>query len=162
MDIVIAAQLLALLLVVNGSPVVARAALGSRLAMPIDGGHRHNDGRPLLGPSKTWTGAVTAILTGAVFAPLLGLDSAIGLLIGLLAMIGDAGSSFVKRRRGLPSGEMALGLDQLPEALLPLLVCIPVLNLDLGTAVITAIAFMFANLTISKLLFLIGIEDHPH
>lgn len=115
-----------------------------------------------MGRSKTWIGAGTAVLTGAMFAPLLGLDAQIGLLIGILAMIGDAGSSFVKRRRGLSSGQMALGLDQLPEALLPLLACIPLLDLDLGTAVITAIAFMIANLAISRLLFLIGIEDHPH
>ena len=162
LDIVIAAKLLALLLVVNGSPVVARAMLGSHLATPIDGGYRHRDGRPLLGPSKTWAGAATAMLSGAVLAPLLGLGATIGFLIGLLAMIGDAGSSFIKRRQGLSSGEMALGLDQLPEALLPLSVCIPLLDLDLFTVVVTAVAFMLANLAISRLLYAMGIEDHPH
>jgi hypothetical protein len=38
-------------------------------------------------------------------------------------MAGDLLSSFVKRRLNLPPSSRATGLDQIPESLLPALVC---------------------------------------
>ena len=54
-------------------------------------------------------------------APLLGLTWQLGLVVGVAAMFGDACSSFIKRRLGMPSGAMALGLDHVPESLFPLI-----------------------------------------
>ena len=39
-----------------------------------------------------------------------------GLAFSALSMAGDLLSSFIKRRRGLPSGARSTALDQLPEA----------------------------------------------
>ena len=51
----------------------------------------------------------------------IGLPWNIGLVVAVWAMVGDCLSSFVKRRLKMPSSSMALGLDQIPESLLPLL-----------------------------------------
>lgn len=154
--------LLTLLLLANGAPVVLRALLGERLRTPLDGGLRLADGRRLLGPAKTLVGASGAIATSAVLAPALGFGWQTGLLFGGLSMLGDAASSFVKRRRDIAPGGMAPGLDHIPESLLPLLVCAPQLGLSWGQVLFIPIAFMLANLAISRLLYRLGIRHHPH
>jgi CDP-2,3-bis-(O-geranylgeranyl)-sn-glycerol synthase len=45
----------------------------------------------------------------------------IGLEFALLSMLGDSLSSAWKRRTGQPPGHETFGVDQLPEALLPLI-----------------------------------------
>jgi CDP-2,3-bis-(O-geranylgeranyl)-sn-glycerol synthase len=106
----------------------------------MDLGRFWYDGRPILGPSKTWSG----FLFGTFFALPFGLLEAWLILIAppdlqlvpsfgptLLAsvpvvfllcagaMTGDALGSFLKRRLGRPSGSKAPLLDQLPFAFLP-------------------------------------------
>jgi CDP-2,3-bis-(O-geranylgeranyl)-sn-glycerol synthase len=154
--------LLVLMLIANGSPVIVRAWLGERLDWPLDGGVVLGDGRPLLGSSKTVVGAITAIATSALLAPWLGLSWHIGALIGLCSMIGDAISSFVKRRRGLSPGAMAIGLDQIPESLLAMLACKPLLELTWLQVIVLTLLFMIANLAISKMTALAGLNHHPH
>jgi hypothetical protein len=78
--------------------------------------------KQLFGPSKTLRGLVVSVVATTLSAPALGLAWTTGLLAGAAAMAGDLGSSFIKRRMGLPSSSRALGLDQVPEALLPELV----------------------------------------
>jgi CDP-2,3-bis-(O-geranylgeranyl)-sn-glycerol synthase len=158
----IEATLLVLLLIANGSPVVARALLRERLDRPLDGGRLMADGRPLLGPSKTVTGVIVGAMSSALLAPLLGLSAWLGALIGLGSMVGDAASSFVKRRLGRAPGAMALGLDQLPESLLPMLLCWPLLELHWTTVLLVPVLFLFANLAISRLSTLFGLDHHPH
>ena len=153
--------LLLMLLIANGSPLAARALFGERLARPVDGGLRLG-GHPVFGPSKTWRGLLTAILASTIFAPVLGFDWQIGPIIGSLAMLGDLLSSFIKRRLGHPSGAMAVGLDHLPESLLPLLACAPLLGLTLWQVILISLAFMLADLLLSRALYAIGIGDHPH
>ena len=60
-------QLLILLAVANGTPVIAKLLLGDKFAAPLDGGALFGDGRPWFGPSKTIRGLVLAVLatTGA-------------------------------------------------------------------------------------------------
>jgi len=132
---------LAVLIATNSAPVVAAWLWRGRPARPIDGGRTWRDGRPLLGSHKTWRGLAAAVLAGAAMAPWLGLAVWRGALAGLLAIAGDAASSFVKRRLGRPSGASVHGLDQLPEALLPLLVLWRPLGLDVATAVVAVVAF---------------------
>ena len=144
-------MLLLMLLIANGSPLAARALLGERLKDPIDAGLLLG-GRPLFGPSKTWLGLVTAISATALFAPVLGLDWWIGALIGSLAMLGDLVSSFVKRRRGHLSGARAIGLDHLPESLLPLLACIPLLGITLWQVILISLAYVLVN-TLTDLVY---------
>jgi hypothetical protein len=66
---------------------------------------------------------VLAVVATAGAAALLGLGWKIGALIGIVAMASDLLASFVKRRLGLPPSSQAIGLDQIPESLIPLLAC---------------------------------------
>ncbi len=154
--------LLLLLLVANGSPLAARIALGGRPARPLDGGRRLADGRPLFGPSKTLRGFVAAIVLTALVAPLLGFSWWLGGLTGLLAMLGDLASSFTKRRLGLEPGAFAPGLDQIPESLLPLLACKPLLGLSWELVLGLPLAFLVANLLISRVMYHLGFREHPY
>ena len=112
-------QLLILLTLANGGPVIAKLVLASHLATPLDGNLVLADGRPLFGPSKTARGVMVAVLVTTACAPLIGLEFKIGAMVGTTAMAGDLFSSFLKRRLGLVPSSRATGLDQIPESLLP-------------------------------------------
>jgi hypothetical protein len=105
-----------LLMLANGTPVIAKKLFGDHYSYPLDGDLIFPDGRPVLGRSKTIRGIVLAVLVTTAAAPLIGLGWRIGFLVGGFAMIGDLLSSFCKRRLGLPSSSRARGLDQIPEA----------------------------------------------
>ena len=68
------AQLLILLSLANGSPVIAKLILGEAYATPIDGNTQFIDGRPLFGRSKTIRGVVVSLLVTALVALLIGLQ----------------------------------------------------------------------------------------
>ncbi len=155
-------QLLALLVLVNGAPILARRLLGERWARPVDGGRCFRDGRPLLGRAKTWRGLGAALAMGLLGAPWLGMTAGLGLMVASAAMAGDLLSSFIKRRLGYPPSTMALGLDQIPEALLPALVAAP--RLDLGILEVTSVTLLFlvVELLLSRLLYRLGIRDEPY
>src|SRR5258708_30975606 len=116
-------QLLALLGLANGMPVIMNKFLGRRWSYPMDGGAKFVDGQPIFGVSKTVRGILVAALATAIGAPLVGLTWKIGIAVGTAAMAGDLFSSFLKRRTRLPAGDMATGLYQIPQALIPLLAC---------------------------------------
>lgn len=155
-------KLLILLGVANSVPIVARWWLGLRLAWPVDGGRTFIDGRPILGPAKTWRGVVLAVLVSAVAAPVLGLDWHLGALIGAFSMLGDLSSSFIKRRLNRPASSQAAGLDQIPEALFPLLAVRPRLDIGLVDIVIIVTVFTVIELVISPLLYRLGIRRRPY
>lgn len=155
-------ELLLLLGAANGAPILARDLLGSRWAAPLDGGRRGWDGRPLLGPSKSWRGVAAALLATTAMALLLGRPPLFGLLFGAAAMAGDLLSSFLKRRLGVPSSGRATGLDQLPEALFPSLLAVPVLDLSAGEVAVAVAAFFVLEVTLSPLLFRLGLRDRPY
>ena len=149
-------ELVLLLVVANGTPFVVHRLLGGFLDWPLDGNIVFCDGRPLLGPGKTFRGVFSAIIATAVLAPLVGLAPAQGAVFGLLAMLGDMTSSFIKRRLAIATSHSAPLLDQLPETLVPLLVMQRVLSItpaDIATA--TAI-FISIGLVFSWL------RDHLH
>ena len=156
------AQLLILLSLANGSPVIAKRILGETYAMPIDGNIRFVDGRPLFGPSKTIRGVVVSLLVTALAAPLIGLQFGIGLLVAATAMAGDLLSSFLKRRFGLASSSKATGLDQIPEALFPLLACRSALSLTAIDIVAGCIIFFVGEVLLSHLFFRLRLRDRPY
>jgi CDP-2,3-bis-(O-geranylgeranyl)-sn-glycerol synthase len=157
-------RLLALLAVANSAPIIAKRWLGARFAWPLDGGLRFPlDGRPLLGPSKTVRGLLAAVLATALGALLLGLPMATGALLGAGAMAGDALSSFVKRRLGVPSSGKATGLDQIPEALLPLLMLRSAgLALPLWLAGLITLVFFLAEMPLARLFHRLGLREQPY
>lgn len=156
-------QLLILVAVANAAPVVAKKLLGKQFAWPLDGGAAFVNGRPpLLGSSKTIRGIVVSLLATPLAAMLIGLGWEAGALVAVAAMAGDLISSFVKRRLGFPPSSMAVGLDQIPESLLPLIAAswlFPVSLLDIvaGTAI-----FFVGGLALSWILFKLRIRDEPY
>ena len=155
-------QVLILIFVANGAPVLATRFFPRLLAVPVDGGRRAADGRPLLGPSKTWRGLVASLSVTALVAPLLELPWWLGALAAVTAMLGDLLSSFCKRRLGLASSDQAAGLDQVPESLLPALALSPWLGLD-ASEVLAAVALFFAlGLALSELLYQMGLRKRPY
>jgi hypothetical protein len=155
-------KLVFLLAVANGTPVLVKRLMHERLAFPLDGGLRFFDGKPLFGASKTVRGLVSAVLVTSAAAPLLGLEWRAGALIGAGAMLGDLFSSFIKRRMNLPPSSMALGLDQIPESLFPMLACQPMLGLDILEIVIVVAVFSIAGPVLSYALFKLRIREHPY
>lgn len=162
MQILLILKLLILLTVANGVPVIAKRLLGGRFAWPVDGNARFFDGRPLLGASKTIRGIVLAVLATSVVAPLLGLTPGTGALIGAGAMAGDLLSSFTKRRLDLKPSSQATGLDQIPECLIPALLCRQALALSATDIVAVVAIFFVGEIVLSRLLFQLRIRDRPY
>ena len=131
-------RLLVLLAVANTAPIAAKHVLGTRCNWPLDGGLRFFDGRPLLGPSKTVRGLVAA------------------------SMLGDALSSFAKRRLGIASSGKATGLDQIPEALLPLLAVQAALGLSWLHVFAITLVFFLLEMPLAWLSFRLGLRDRPY
>ena len=153
---------LLLLLVANGAPILAARVFRHHLDGPLDGGLVLADGRPLLGPHKTVRGAVAAVGACAALAAALGLSPTLGANVGASSMAGDALSSFVKRRRGLGSGGRATGLDQLPEAVLPLLVLRAAGAVGWGGAALALLGFLILGAGLSRVLFFLGVRQRPY
>ncbi|HEY9149198.1 MAG TPA: CDP-archaeol synthase [Gammaproteobacteria bacterium] len=155
-------QLLLLLITANGMPILARKWFGACWARAIDGGRHAWDERPWLGASKTWRGLLAALAVTPVMALLLGLEAGLGFLIALGAMAGDLASSFLKRRLGIPPSGQALLLDQVPEALLPLLLVAPMLQLALLDILILVLAFVLLEMLLSRILYVLHIRRRPY
>ncbi len=162
LTIAIAIKVQLLLLAANGSPVLAKRLLGERWKYPLDFGLEFFDGNRLLGASKTVRGLVSAVLVCATAAPLLGFPWITGALFGLASMTGDAFSSFIKRRINIPPSGMAFGLDQIPEALLPILLVRQQLALDWWSVVVLVVLFIVGELLLSRVMYHLGVRDRPY
>ena len=156
------AQLLALLILANGTPVIATKILGAVLARPFHGGMTLPDGQPLFGRSKTIRGVALSIIVTTLGAPWIGLDWSVGLLVSGTAMTGELFSSFTKRRMKLSPGSMALGLDQIPESLLPAIACRWVLPVTILDIILVTALFFIGELVASRALYTLKIRDRPY
>jgi CDP-2,3-bis-(O-geranylgeranyl)-sn-glycerol synthase len=140
MNIITILQVLILLAFANMTPVVAKKVFRDFGATPLDGGLSLADGHRLFGPSKTIRGAAASLLASSMGAPLFGLPWRVGALVAVSAVAGDLLTSFCKRRMGLAPSRKAIGLDQIPESLIPALACTFVLPLTLlDVAAITTV-----------------------
>lgn len=127
--------------VANMAPVFAAKVI-PRWKTPMDGGRMHKDGRPLLGPNKTWRGLAAAMVVAAAMAVALsywagGIWSdlgfgavegnsriaiaAFGAALGFMALLGDAIKSYAKRRTGREGGAPWFPFDQLDFVIFGLL-----------------------------------------
>ena len=77
-------------------------------------------------------------------------------------MTGDALSSFVKRRLGIASSGQATGLDQIPEALLPLLLVAGWLDLGWLQIVGVTAAFFVLEIPLARWTHRLGLRDRPY
>ena len=155
-------KFLLLLAIANGTPVVAKRLLGRFLCYPLDAGVTFIDGLALLGSSKTIRGILVSVIATSVCAPVLGFAWTTGFIIGIAAMTGDLFSSFTKRRLGYPPSSRALGLDQIPESLLPALACKSLLALTFADLIFIVALFFVGELIMSRLLYKIHLRDKPY
>lgn len=156
------AQVLILLSLANGSPVIAKRIFGETYAAPVDGNARFFDGRPVVGPSKTIRGIVISLVVTTLGAIALGLQFWLGLLVASTAMAGDLFSSFLKRRLHLSASSKATGLDQVPESLFPLLACRTELSLTALDIAIACLIFFAGQVLLSRLFFWLRLRDRPY
>jgi CDP-2,3-bis-(O-geranylgeranyl)-sn-glycerol synthase len=155
-------ELLLLLAIANGTPVLVKRLFGKFLAYPLDGGRIFLDGRPLFGSSKTVRGIATSIVATAALAPLLGTEFVTGLVIGIATMVGDLLSSFLKRRLGYAASSRAFGLDQIPESLLPAVISKDLLELSLVDMACVVAIFFLGEIVLSRILFRLHIREQPY
>ena len=155
-------QILVLLTFANGTPIVAKKIFSPCFARPLDGGIIFFDRRPLFGHSKTIRGITASILLTTASAPLIGLDLTIGAIVASSAMAGDLFSSFVKRRLNFPPSSQALGLDQVPESLFPMLACRDAISLTIADIALGVGIFFIGELILSRLLFRAHLRDEPY
>jgi CDP-2,3-bis-(O-geranylgeranyl)-sn-glycerol synthase len=153
---------LALLVVANGMPIIGFRVCGHRGDWSVDLGRRLRDGRRIFGASKSWRGLALALGGSAAAAELLGLGWRTGLLFGAWAMAGDLLSSFTKRRVGWKPGTSVLLLDQLPEALLPLLAMRDALDLTLVDALGVTFVWFWLDLALSMALYRLRVRKTPY
>lgn len=153
---------LLLLLSANGAPILAARVMGQRMSLSCDFGLKFIDGQRLLGSSKTWRGLLASILLTSLLAYFAGLKWQTGAIVAAYAMLGDLIASFCKRRMRLPSSHKATGLDQIPEALLPLLY-LQTQNPMLASDVLwLLLAFFILDKALSRLLFRLKIRVQPY
>ncbi len=77
-------------------------------------------------------------------------------------MAGDLFSSFVKRRLNFPPSSQALGLDQVPESLFPLLACHDALSLMALDIALAVGIFFVGEIFLSRLLYKVHLRDEPY
>jgi CDP-2,3-bis-(O-geranylgeranyl)-sn-glycerol synthase len=155
-------RLLVLLGVANGTPIFAKKLLQDRVSTPLDGGLILPDGEPLFGATKTIRGVILSIACTTGAAILLNLDWNTGATLAGMSMLGDLFSSFVKRRLHLPLHAQAFGLDQIPEALLPLLAVKEKFDLTSIDIAALVVVFVVLELALSRILFRLKIRDRPY
>jgi CDP-archaeol synthase len=155
-------QLLLLIWIANGAPVLAHALFGVRFAHPVDGGARFLDGRPFFGTAKTVRGVAAAIVLTTLAALCLGFSPGLGALVGSAAVAGDLLTSFIKRRMGFPTSSRARGLDQVPESLLPALVAAPRLGLAVADVALVVGMFVILAVGLSPVLCRIRVRETPY
>ena len=155
-------QLLVLIIVANGAPIVLRSLLDNRYATPVDFGLTLPDKRPLFGESKTWRGLAGAIVLTSAVAMVLGYSAVTGALIAVYALSGDLFSSFIKRRLGMAPSSMAPLLDQVPESLFPAVMFRGEFGLNALSIMILVSVFVVAELILSNVLYKLGIRNRPY
>jgi hypothetical protein len=162
MNVKLVIQVLLLLSIANGTPVIVKRIFGVRADRALDGGMRLADGRFVFGPSKTIRGVISSLIATAIGGAVIGFSLYASIVISLGAMTGDLTSSFLKRRIGLEPSSRATGLDQIPEALLPSLLVSAILPLTARDIAAIVLIFFAGEMFLSRILFWVGIRDRPY
>ena len=158
----VAVKLLFVIGLANGAPILAQNLLRDTWQYPVDFGRNFPDGRPFFGVSKTWRGLAAALIAAIAGAIMVGLSPSTGLWLGIGAMAGDLFSSFVKRRLGIAPSGMALGIDQVPEVLIPLLLVQHTVLLTAGEIAAVTALFLIVELLLSRVLYHLHIRKQPY
>ena len=145
----------------------------------IDGGRKFRS-QPLFGEGKTWEG----LLFGAIMGGFIGLvemlaypslpfstspvplnivtmTPLLGFLLGLGAMLGDLGGSFIKRRLRIARGRPVPILDQLDFLAGALLFSLILVRLEAGWIVLLAFITFLVHIVANMMAYLLKIKKHP-
>jgi CDP-2,3-bis-(O-geranylgeranyl)-sn-glycerol synthase len=155
-------QLLLLIIIANGAPILIRKLLNDAFSLAVDFGKKLPDNKRIFGPTKTWRGIFAAFVATPAAAWLLGHSLETGLLVAVFAILGDLLSSFIKRRLAMAPSSMALLLDQVPESLFPALMMMETFNLDISSVMLLVLIFVIAELALSRVLYSWGLRKRPH
>lgn len=146
-----AIRALALLSAANAIPVIVAQLARDRWSLPLDFGHVMPDGERLFGSHKTWRGLISGILGCTLVGALFDLPLGVSAGFAATSLLADAVSSAAKRRLHLKPGAEYVGLDQIGEAVLPLVLFAQPLSLGLaGIAGVTAI-FIILDVATARL-----------
>jgi CDP-2,3-bis-(O-geranylgeranyl)-sn-glycerol synthase len=154
-------KLLLLILLANGAPLLADKVFGNAMGLAVDFSQKSRSGKYWLGPTKTYRGILAAVAACGACAPMLGLPWKTGILIGLLAMVGDLCSSFIKRRLSIAPSSSVPGLDQIPESLFPMIYCQYLFGLYWISVAIVVVGFWICNILLSLLFTRFRLFNHP-
>jgi hypothetical protein len=141
---------LSLVIVANVAAWAAGHFIPQRFRVPLDGGAVLADRERVLGDHKTWAGLIGGTVACGAVALLLQRSFRLGALFGVLSLMGDCGSSFIKRRLRLCPGTVVPALDQLPESLVPLLALRPQLGLNTTESVVIALVFSLLDFATTR------------
>jgi CDP-archaeol synthase len=155
-------QLLLLIIIANGAPILIRVLLNNNFNLAVDFGKKLPDNKPIFGSSKTWRGILASLVATSGAAWLLGYPPETGLLVAFYAVLGDLLSSFIKRRLAVaPSGMMPL-LDQVPESFFPAFMMMQTFNLEISSVLLLVLIFIIIELASSQVLYHWGIRKKPY
>ena len=155
-------QLVLLIIIANGAPILIRVLLKNSFNLAVDFGHRLPDNNPIFGPSKTWRGIFAALIATSTAAWLLGYSPEIGFLVAVYAVLGDLLSSFIKRRLAMKPSSQALLLDQVPESFFPAIMTMQVFKLNIFSVMLLVLIFIIIELTVSYVFYQWGVRKRPY
>ncbi len=128
---------------------------------PIDLGKRWFDGRPIFGSHKTIRGLISAWVAGWLTGLAIGAPR-YGLLVGIVASLGDLLGSFAKRRMGIPPGEKApLLIDQLDFILPSAIIAYITLSVSIAEILIAILITPILHILTNTIAYLLGLKPHP-
>lgn len=162
----------------NGLPVIlSKLPVLRNWKAPLDGNKTWR-GHPIFGHNKTWRGLIGGSLVAGLISlvqyllldyklvgvPLVtsaGMGFAIGLLMGLGALIGDAAESFFKRQKGVKPGSAWFPFDQLDYIFGGLLLSYPLARPSWKIMIAVCITWFGVHLFSVYAGYLVGLRDKP-
>ena len=131
---------------------------------PLDGGRILADGGRILGNGKTWRGSIGGLIMATLAFTIFAGSPDTGLLVAVIALLGDAAASFLKRRLSQEQSKQVPLLDQW-DGLLPLLYVLVWRNTPLvlphGSVLILLIGTLFIQFLGNRILFRLGKKSVP-
>lgn len=166
--------------IANIAPVLAnKVPVLNKWNAPLDFG-KSWQGIRVLGNNKRWRGLVAGTVTASLAALLIFLltdrsyysgdivsvlphvDAIVGGgLLGFGALAGDALESFLKRQRGIKSGDSWFPFDQTDYVIGGIVSSIPLVGFSIRRTIIILVVFFVLHLLFSWIAYKLGLKDKP-